>query len=171
MNDRETEIFNVEELKNSSDVLVNMLEEFNIENELEQEFNRLYSKYEEQCDLVNIELYVCTPEIVTDPMPTGTYFFNDMPRHPKYILKEFKKAIDKYREGEYSKMVVHTYSQGVVNYIRYLVSEDSAELFENHLDYYDENNKKHTFNIQKSGQFEPSFPSGFFDFTLEDIQN
>ena len=115
-----------------------------------------------------IDLHVCDNDY-NGIVPTSTWYYSDMLGHPGYVLNQFKDSFEQFLNSNKSIFYVDTYSDQVLNHIRYLVNKKKIVLRNNVFIYRDNENIVHEISINEKGDFEPDFPKGFYDLTLQDI--
>ena len=169
-NPRETEILNVDEVKEFSDELIELFGNYNVDEKLALEFERLYILNEKNKEVISIKLEVCGDSQNEKSLKSNELFFSDMVGHPQYILDEFEKCFNRcISDPECDTLIVNTYSDHIVNQVRWLIYKKKAVLQNDMFIYVDNDNNHHMLTIDKEGKFNPEFPKGFYDCTLKTI--
>ena len=169
-NPKAHEIFNVDEVKEFSQDLLELFSELNVEEKLEEEFERLYNLNEKNKEVITIKLEVCGDPQKGKPLNSNEKFFSDMIGHPQYILREFEECFDRcVKDPDCDTLIVDTYSEHIVNQVRWLIYKKLAVLQNDRFIYVDMNGVEYTLTIRENGKYFPEFPEGFFDATIQKI--
>lgn len=170
-NTRVDEIYNIEHIEVYNDELSRILLKLDISDFIYINFNELFNNIVEGT-MININLFVCCSSEDIPKRSVGhgdVKYFSDMQGHPKYVLEEFKKTFARAQKEGTQELIVETDLSYIVDYIKYLMYKREINLHKDIFKYRDNNNKLHELSITKEGKFEPKFPSGFYDITIQEI--
>jgi len=156
----EGEIFNISETYEYTSELIDVF------NSMDVIYRDHIIKQLNKKKVPKIELRVCS---ILEGQCYNQHYFSDMVGHPKEVLNEFIKSYERYKDSDSDIMIVETYSDHIVNYIRWLVVKENVELVDDIFSYWDNEGKLYEMSINNKGDFIPEFPSGFYDITLKNI--
>lgn len=179
MNNGCGEIINSNELVQKNEELKSLLSSGQIDCLFLDEFrNIIRSSFVKK--LPNILLFIGSQidnmdkELITifDNYHSILFFQSKKNNHILNIIKDLQYELERYLncDDQNDLMVVVTYDQNIVNYIRHLVYKKEIMLYGNQCWYIDEKNNRHIIPIDETGKFENDyFPPGFFDVTLQEL--
>ncbi len=160
-NDKLGELLNREESYKLSRELYDMFDIYNIHEKFKKEFKKELDKPRKL-----IKLNVCPTTLST--INVFSFYFTDTHTHPGKNLNTFKEAYERFLQSEDSIMYIETFSDHIVNYIQWLVNKTETKLFNDQFKYWDLDGKEYDISMV-DGKFEPAFPKGFYDLTLDKI--
>lgn len=154
----DTEIQNMDEVREYGIELSQLFHDLDVKNLLQKEFKTLADRVLTKKD---IELYICTN--AGEETNPNYFYFSDFDGHPKYIANEFKKSFDRFIMSDKQRIVVETSSIYVFNIIRQYIINEKAKLFNDVFLYEDSLGKLHEFSFNENYWIDPLFAKDFLD--------